>query len=327
MPRRGGYRRSSLGFAILLIAIGALWLYGNMHPGFDPWDFFWHYWPVILIAIGVGKLVDYFIDSANANRIASAGTSSASDTSSGHPQGHSHAGEVVAILVVVALVAIAMSRHNLRREWRSSSHSVDVQGAEKADVNINLGAGNLTLRGGAPAGKIVDADFHYALEDGEPSVTYSVSKAEGTLDLDQHVEEHLRLVSTRNDWDIKLNNDIPSSLRVDIGAGHGDLDLRGLTLTGLDLEMGAGQVNADLSANWKKDSTVTIQGGVGQATVRLPEDIGVRVNASGGIGTVSSGGLHREGDAYVNDAYGKSPTTLEVNISGGVGQIRLETEP
>ena len=35
-------------------------------------------------------------------------------------------------------------------------------------------------------------------------------------------------------------------------------------------------------------------------------------------------GLAREGDAYVNDAYGKSAVTLRLNIAGGVGTINLE---
>jgi hypothetical protein len=35
-------------------------------------------------------------------------------------------------------------------------------------------------------------------------------------------------------------------------------------------------------------------------------------------------GLQREGDSYVNDAYGDSDVTLEVDVQGGVGQINLE---
>jgi hypothetical protein len=35
-------------------------------------------------------------------------------------------------------------------------------------------------------------------------------------------------------------------------------------------------------------------------------------------------GLSRDGDAYVNDAYGESEATLNVDIEGGVGLIRLE---
>jgi hypothetical protein len=58
--------------------------------------------------------------------------------------------------------------------------------------------------------------------------------------------------------------------------------------------------------------------------VQLPSEIGVRVNAEGGLGQINAEGLQREGDAYVNDAYGDSDVTLDVDVRGGVGQINLE---
>ena len=47
------------------------------------------------------------------------------------------------------------------------------------------------------------------------------------------------------------------------------------------------------------------------------------MNAQGGIGSVSAHGLKKDGDAYVNDAYGKSPVTIDMTIHGGVGSINL----
>jgi hypothetical protein len=51
--------------------------------------------------------------------------------------------------------------------------------------------------------------------------------------------------------------------------------------------------------------------------------VGVRVHASGGIGTVSTDGLTRDGDDYVNAVYGKTPTSINLTVSGGVGTIVL----
>jgi hypothetical protein len=52
----------------------------------------------------------------------------------------------------------------------------------------------------------------------------------------------------------------------------------------------------------------------------------VRVHATGGIGSINSGGLKRDGDEYVNDMYGKSPVT-RLDVSGGVGNIDLRPTP
>ena len=63
---------------------------------------------------------------------------------------------------------------------------------------------------------------------------------------------------------------------------------------------------------------------MGRATVLLPSEVGVRAEAQGGLGQINAEGLQKEGDAYVNDAYGDSEVTLHVDIQGGVGQINLE---
>src|SRR3712207_9116189 len=56
----------------------------------------------------------------------------------------------------------------------------------------------------------------------------------------------------------------------------------------------------------------------------LPSQMGVRVNAGTRLGRVNAEGLRQQGEAFVNDAYGDSDATLEVNVSGGVGQINLQ---
>ncbi len=55
----GRYRRPSIFGAIVLVAIGVIFLLHNFYPGFDGWDFLYRWWPVFLILAGVAKLVDY----------------------------------------------------------------------------------------------------------------------------------------------------------------------------------------------------------------------------------------------------------------------------
>jgi len=106
-----------------------------------------------------------------------------------------------------------------------------------------------------------------------------------------------------------------------LGAGESDLDLDSLTLAALDLSMGAGENTVDLTGNYGRDLAANIEGGVGEATVRLPGEVGVRVDAEGGLVEINTEGLLREGEAYVNDAFGDSEVTLDIDIRGGVGQI------
>jgi predicted membrane protein len=111
-----------------------------------------------------------------------------------------------------------------------------------------------------------------------------------------------------------------------MGAGQGNLHFHDVPLTRLDLNLGAGQVDVDLTGDRKTDLMADIEGGVGQANIRLPKNVGVIAHASGGIGSISAHGLKHDGDSYTNEAYGKSPATIHLKVEGGIGEIVLREE-
>jgi hypothetical protein len=133
--------------------------------------------------------------------------------------------------------------------------------------------------------------------------------------------------SSDNHWTLHLANDVPLEIKIDMGAGHGNLRLRDIAVTRLNLDMGAGQVDVDLTGDRKSDLTADIEGGVGEANIRLPKNVGVIVHASGGLGTIDAHGLKHDGDEYTNELYGKSPVTIHLKVEGGVGRIVLTQEP
>jgi hypothetical protein len=301
-----GTRRSSLVGAVLLVALGLLFLYSNFRPGLDPWPLLSRYWPLLLIFLGLGKVWDQFRprDSSQAGRAWLGG------------------GEIAVILLLV-VAGIALSFQTASRRIHDVQ-AIDRQGSEPVRAHIQMPAGELTVSGGAT--KLMEADFNYDEAEGKPETSYHVSGGTGELDVTQPGKK-FHFGPAHNEWSIRLANEVPMQLKVDMGAGHSDLKVGGLSLTRLDISMGAGQFTADLTGDWKKDLDAEIHGGVGHAIILLPEDVGVRVHATGGIGSINSGGLKRDGDEYVNDMYGKSPVTLRLDVSGGVGNIDLRPTP
>jgi uncharacterized protein DUF2154 len=209
-------------------------------------------------------------------------------------------------------------------EMQRESRSIQAENAQSVRANLKMGAGELNLTGGAD--QLMEADFAYNVANWKPKVNYDVVSGEtGELSVRQGGGGGVRLGGdARNEWDIRLNDELPTDLVLQMGAGESDLDLDSLTLTGLDLQMGAGKTTVDLTGDYAQDFEASIQGGVGEATVLLPSEVGVRATAEGGIGKINAAGLQREGDSYVNDAYGDSEVTLEVDVQGGIGQINLE---
>ena len=206
-------------------------------------------------------------------------------------------------------------------ETRKESKTVALGTAQSVQVRLTMKAGELKVGGGAT--QLMDADFTYNVPQWEPEVKYEVTGGVGNLEVEQPGSGS-STGNTRNNWDVHLNNKAPMEMTVNMGAGRATLMLSGLALSRLELNMGAGETTVDLTGDWKKDLSAQIHGGVGRATIRLPREVGVHVVAQGGIGAINASGFQKQGDAYVNDAYGKSPVTLQIEVEGGVGEINLE---
>jgi predicted membrane protein len=313
---------------IILIVLGVLILLFNLYPDFNPWPVFFRYWPLILILIGLGKIWDSYYWRHHT------GQQGASPWISGTGTAW--------ILLLVFFIVASWHRGGWRqyddgwnRPWNwhgraladeaHDTQAVELQGAKSVDMDLNIPAGQLSLGGGSS--HLMEGDFHYDRHRDKPNVEYSVSEDRGQLHVGQDGNDwHTHWGNDDNEWDMKVANNVPIDLRLEMGAGQSNLRLNGVEVKNLDIHMGAGQLDLDLTGPRSTSMTGTIEGGVGQATVRLPKDVGVRVEASGGIGSVDSRDLKRDGDAYVNDSYGKTPTSIELTIHGGIGEIRLIQE-
>jgi hypothetical protein len=208
-------------------------------------------------------------------------------------------------------------------KMQHDSKSVDPKNVDSARAQLKMGAGELNLTGGAD--QLMEADFSYNVSKWKPKVSYDVSGKKGQLVVEQGSANGGNLSGgARNEWNISMNDEVPTDLVVRLGAGESDLDLDSLTLTGVDVRMGAGKTTVDLSGDYTRDFDATIEGGVGQATVLLPSEIGVKAKAAGGLGKINAKGLKKVGDSYVNDAYGESDTNISVDVKGGVGEINLK---
>lgn len=209
------------------------------------------------------------------------------------------------------------------------TQTVETADASSAHVELLLGAGELTLsalQSSAGTNDLAEAVFTYNIASWQPTVDYTVNQGAGKLVIAQPKTTAVLPQQHRYEWDVKLNQAIPLDLKLDMGAGKALLDLRGLTLNAVDIAAGAGELQMDLSGAWAQSATITIEGGVGKVTLRLPKAVGVQVEATAGLGRVNANGLSKDGDSYVNAAYGTSAVVLTITIEAGVGEVNLELE-
>ncbi len=231
------------------------------------------------------------------------------------------------LIVLVLIAALLLSSCGTAARvgaLQTESKSVELGDAKSVRVEINMGAGDLQLTGGAE--KLMEADFNYNVAKIKPVVKYT----DGTLVVRQPETNGMPalpgITDFRNEWGLRLYDGVPMDLSVDVGAGTSTLQLAGLSLTGLDVTLGAGIHTVDLSGNWARNLDVTINAGAAFLTVRLPKDVGVRVKVESGPHTIDATGLTKDGEVYTNTAYGVSDVTLQIDLQAGIGTITLEVE-
>ena len=203
------------------------------------------------------------------------------------------------------------------------TQSVDLDKSEMVRVQIKMGAGELQVDGGAD--KLMDADFNYNIASWKPVVKYTSSGFRGNLSIEQPSHSHAGgNIDYR--WNIRLNDKVPMDVEADLGAGQVRMNLGSLDLRSVRMHMGVGEVRVDLRGKPTRDYTVEIHGGVGQATVYLPRDVGIVANAAGGIGNISVRGLEKRSNHWINPAHENAPVTIHLDIHGGVGEINVIAE-
>lgn len=256
-------------------------------------------------------------------------------------------GRIIVLVVVGALMFASMSCVTVSfnpaevGELQQKTEVVELGDVDEVRVDVKMGAGKLSIQSGAEDA-LMEASFAYNVTDWEPEVEYEDAR----LVIRQPNAQDIPFGDdVQYDWDLVLNERVPMDLRVDFGAGECDLELGDLAITNLDMtlgagdirldlednetlerlefDMGAGDVFIDLRGNWEDDVDVSVQGGVGQTTIRVPEDIGVRVEVTKGLGGINADGFRKQGSTYTNDAYGESDATIYIIVQAGLGQINL----
>ncbi|MHB8107117.1 MAG: toast rack family protein [Candidatus Cryosericum sp.] len=225
----------------------------------------------------------------------------------------------------------------------TDARTIDLRGAHTALVELQIGAGRVTLSGGAS--ELMNATFTYNVIAWKPIVDYVINGDEGRLLVRQPSGTYQAFSgSYHNDWNMRLSKTTPVDLTIKNGAGNIDVDLsdtmvRTLTvnsgassttikacpkaMTSLTVKAGVGEVGLDLTGAWKNSVDVEVNGGVGSIRLVVPENIGVTINAQRGLGSVDATGFTRNGATYRNAAYGSSAITLSVNLNVGVGSVTI----
>ena len=228
-------------------------------------------------------------------------------------------------------------------EMQNDKTKIESGDVKSVEVKIEMGVGRLFISGGSE--NLLDAEFNYNVAEWKPIVEYHEDGDIGTLTIKQPGTDSINVMGkAKNEWILKLNDDIPMVINCDLGVGQSNLDLGTLKLKSLDLDTGVGEVTLDLKgssiADLNVDSGVgeltvdlasdrqnnlaaNIDSGVGELTVKLPSCENINIKAEKGIGAINAKGFLKDGNRYIHEV-GENVSMMEFDIDAGIGAINLK---
>ena len=185
---------------------------------------------------------------------------------------------------------------------------IPLEGTTTAQVEVTLGMGELTLAAGEPE-LLFSGLFRTNVPAWKPEVTWK----DGVLRVAQPDTRGMPGPGAENEWGLYLAPRVPMSLKLQVGAAKGHLDLDGLALTRFSLETGA----SDMVVRWETPNAVPmdrflLRAGAANVEVRgigyaRPRDVQVE----GGVGNL------------ILDFTGPWADSASVRVTAGVGAITL----
>ena len=199
-------------------------------------------------------------------------------------------------------------------------HTVERGAANRARVDIDMSAGDLTVKSGAPA--LFEGDFEFNAPALKPTVAYAVDGTTGALKVSQESTSG----TYENNWRLSLDETTPVDLQVNLGAGDVQLTLGRLNLQSLAVSLGAGDLMLDLRGMPAKSYKVIVKAGTGDTTIQLPAGVGLSVSTSGIIGDTNVSGLEQRDGRWINARAKGSAVTVDLDVQHAIGDLKISAE-
>jgi hypothetical protein len=217
----------------------------------------------------------------------------------------------------------------------------------KITAKIVFPAGRIRILKGDS--NLVKCNFKCTNSEWKPNISFQENSLSGEISIEPNKKrESLDLKKSDTcRWIIEFNPKKKYDIDLQMGAGKGDLNLEGLFIQKLNLELGAGDVNVnlkntsvpnidlavgagkaiiDLTGIWNNNLIAKIAGGVGEIEVHLPKDVGVKAEVNGLLGDVEASGFSKKESTYSSNNLGKTTYTLNLEIDGAIGKVKLVLE-
>jgi hypothetical protein len=287
---------------ILLIGAGVVLLLNTM--GILDWSIWWsivQLWPLLLIAIGVDLLIGR----------------------------RSIWGSLLALLLVVAVLGggfwLVYSGALTAQQLPTQDISQELAGASEGQVILDPGVGNIRIGPLDDPDNLVEAALRRTgSEEFASDFRMDGDRAVFTLRTEGVVWSPTSgAMATGPTWDVRINPDLPIGLDLNLGAGTCDLDLTGMAVSSVNVDLGVGRCEITFPAQGRVEGTLS--GAIGETVIVVPAGVEARIEASSGIAARQiPSGFEQKGDVYVTPGYQGADNALELVVDQAIGSLRVQ---
>ncbi len=208
----------------------------------------------------------------------------------------------------------------------SNTTEFPLDGATAGNVSVNMGAGEITLNGGAADNDLLEVTVFSKAPEWQPEYSSSLEGLVKTVRITDkgHTGKAWFAVDSTNRWEIRLADRVPVAADVRIGAGDCRLVLGTLNLTSLDVHAGAGDTVIDFNGYHGGRFDAVIMHGIGDLTLRIPASGNFRITVVQGVGDIAGTGFILNNGAYTPVGFNPALPVNEIFVKQGVGVLRLE---
>ncbi|MEZ0396097.1 MAG: LiaF domain-containing protein [Anaerolineales bacterium] len=224
------------------------------------------------------------------------------------------------LALMAAGIWLISAYFNRNRPITGEQVSIPLEGASRARVSIDHGAGKLNIRAGAPPDLLLAGTFSHGLD-------FRSHREADQLSLKMHNPPGFWTWSPgiSLDWDVQFNPNIPLQLEVNSGASASNLDLTDLQITDLDLETGASSSEVTLPAH-AGQTRVKIESGVSAVKICVPQGVALRIHAQAGLSSIHIDENRfppQGGHIYQSPDYATAANRIDLDIEAGIGAVEI----
>jgi hypothetical protein len=285
----------------LLIGAGVLFLLNNLGiVDWAVWGNLWRLWPLALVAVGLDMLFG---------------------------RRRPWLSTVIVLAVLGASLALLFYGGLASGgDLRTYELNTPLSGAKSANVEIDFGMGQLSVDGSAGSEDLATGDLQYYSNGNAPNVNFDMDGDRADLDVSANDGFHFGFFGAGQSlhWNVHLNPTVPTSLRADLGTGDSTLDLGNMNLTDLLVNGGTGNVAVTFPQP-SGEMSASIDGGVGNLELHIPDGMEARISVDTGIGNVNVDDrfTKQAEDTYTTGGYSTATNKLDLSVDSGIGNITV----